>query len=184
MWNIINLLVQSVILIGQLLLTRQIHIQTISKEKGYFIIDKTNAVVSEENEKEVTGKFFLDSNNGIRFYVAGKADIIVCGEKYSINGIVHENDATPKNAYFTLDQRFNELIVEIKISDNERKQEQLDFEFIFKLKNAVGYKYAEKIDITFEKIKISKNAVEENVSVWGIRKYNTTFLKWSEVNKL
>ena len=38
-WNIVILLVQAFILIMQLWLSRQIHIQTISKEKGYFIID-------------------------------------------------------------------------------------------------------------------------------------------------
>lgn len=173
-WNVIILLVQAAILIGQLLLSRQIHRQTISKEKGYFIIDKTNAIVTEENESVVTGKFNLKSKNGISFYVAGNADIIVCNERYSINGIIRKNDTTPSNAYFTLDERFNKYIVEIEISDNEEKQEQLEFEFVFKLKNAIGYKYAEKINITFEKM-------EEGASVWGIRKYNTTFLKWNEV---
>ena len=173
-WNVIILLVQSVILIGQIVLSRQIHRQTISKEKGYFIIDRTNAIVSKENESVVAGRFNLKSNNGIRFYVSGNADVIVCDSKYLINGIVRKNYTAPSNAYFTLDDRFNKFIVEIEISDNEEKQKQLDFEFVFKLKNAIGYKYAEKVDVTFEKM-------EEGFSVWRIRKYNTTFLKWSEV---
>lgn len=50
-WNVVILLVQVVILIGQLLLSRQINKQTTSKEKGYFIIDKTNATVTEENRR-------------------------------------------------------------------------------------------------------------------------------------
>lgn len=173
-WNVIILLVQATILIGQLLLSKQINKQTISKEKGYFIIDKTNAIVAEENESVVTGKFFLKSKNGISFYVAGNADVIVCGERYSINSIIRKNYTTPSNAYFTLDKRFNKYIVEIEISDNEEKQKQLDFEFIFKLQNVIGYKYAEKIDITFEKM-------EGQDSIWQIRKYNTMFLKWNEV---
>lgn len=173
-WNVIILLVQATILIGQLLLSKQINKQTISKEKGYFIIDKTNAIVAEENESVVTGKFFLKSKNGISFYVAGNADVIVCGERYSINSIIRKNYTAPSNAYFTLDKRFNKYIVEIEISDNEEKQKQLDFEFIFKLQNVIGYKYAEKIDITFEKM-------EGQDSIWQIRKYNTMFLKWNEV---
>ncbi len=173
-WNIVILLVQAFILIMQLWLSRQIHIQTISKEKGYFIIDKTNAIVTEENESVVSGKFDLKSKNGIAFYVSGNADVIVCGERCSINGILRKNDASPSNAYFTLDERFNKYIVEIEITDNEEKQKQLDFEFIFKLKNAIGYKYTEKINVTFEKMK-------DDVSFWKIGKYNTMFLKWSEI---
>lgn len=173
-WNVVILLVQAAILIGQLWLSKQINQQTLSKEKGYFIIDKTNAIMTKENESVVTGKFFLKSKNGISFYVSGNADVIVCGESCSINGIVRKNNTTPSKAYFTLDERFNRHIFEIEISDNEEKHEQLDFEFVFKLKNAVGYKYAEKIDITFEKI-------EGQYSIWEIAKYNTTFLKWREV---
>jgi len=77
------------------------------------------------------------------------------------------------NAYFTLDDRFNKFIVEIEISDYEEKQKQLDFEFVFKLQNAIGYKYAEKIDVTFEKM-------EDSAFIWKIRKYNTIFLKWNQ----
>lgn len=91
-----------------------------------------------------------------------------------INGIVRKNYTTPSNAYFTLDDRFNKFIVEIEISDNEEKQKQLDFEFVFKLQNAIGYKYADKIDVTFEKM-------EDGASIWKIRKYNTMFLKWNQV---
>ena len=47
--NVIILLVQAAILIWQVVLSWQINRQTISKEKGYFIIDRTNAIVSEEN---------------------------------------------------------------------------------------------------------------------------------------
>ena len=173
-WNVIILLVQAVILIWQVVLSRQIHRQTISKEKGYFIIDRTNAIVPEENKNDVAGIFNLKSKNGIRFYVSGNADVIVCDSRYSINGIVRKNYTTPSDAYFTLDDRFNKFIVEIEISDNEEKQKQLDFEFVFKLKNAIGYKYAEKIDVTFEKM-------ENNDFIWKIRKYNTMFLKWSQV---
>lgn len=173
-WNVFILLVQAAILIWQVVLSRQIHRQTISKEKGYFIIDRTNAIVPEENKNDVVGIFNLKSKNGIRFYVSGNADVIVCDSRYSINGIVRKNYTTPSDAYFTLDDRFNKFIVEIEISDNEEKQKQLDFEFVFKLKNAIGYKYAEKIDVTFEKM-------ENNDFIWKIRKYNTMFLKWSQV---
>lgn len=172
--NVVILVVQTAILIGQVILSRQIHRQTISKEKGYFIIDRTNAIVSEENKNVVAGRFNLKSTNGIRFYVSGNADVVLCDSRYSINGIVRKNFTTPSNAYFTLDDRFNKFIVEIEISDNEERQKQLDFEFVFKLQNAIGYKYVEKIDVTFEKM-------DDEAPIWGIRKYNTMFLKWNQV---
>lgn len=39
-WNVIILFTQAAILIGQLILSRKINQQTISREKGYFIIQK------------------------------------------------------------------------------------------------------------------------------------------------
>ena len=40
--NTIILIIQSIILLGQLSLSRKIHNSDISKEKGYFIIEETN----------------------------------------------------------------------------------------------------------------------------------------------
>ena len=54
----------------------------------------------------------------------------------------------------TLDKRFNKHTVEIKISDNEEKQEQLDVALKIK-------------DVPY--------------SIWEIKKYNTSFLGWNEI---
>lgn len=125
----------------------------------------------EENKSVVAGIFNLKSKNGIKFYVLENANVIVFDLRYSINGIIRKNYIIPSDAYFTLNDRFNKFIVEIEISDNEK---QLDFEFVFVVKNAIGYKYTEKIDVTFQKM-------EEGAAIWKIRKYNTMFLKWNQV---
>lgn len=68
-------------------------------------------------------------------------DVIVCDSRYSTHGIIRKNYITPSNGCFMLDDRFNKFIVEIEISDNEEKQEQLGLKFDFKFKSVIGYKY-------------------------------------------
>ena len=41
-WNIVILFVQAFILIGQLRLSKKINDQVMTREKGYFLVEKTN----------------------------------------------------------------------------------------------------------------------------------------------
>ena len=74
--NICVLIAQAFILIGQLRLSQKINNQTISKEKGYFLIEQTNMPVKENDKGRFRNVFDLKNNRGIGFYTI-KADVIL-----------------------------------------------------------------------------------------------------------
>ena len=82
-WNVIILFTQAAILIGQLILSRKINQQTISREKGYFIIQKSNIPTIKGEEVRFLDQFNLNDGIGIGFYCI-KADVIL---KSIITGI-------------------------------------------------------------------------------------------------
>ena len=45
-WNIVILFVQAFILIGQLRLSKKINDQVMTREKGYFLVEKTNLEIN------------------------------------------------------------------------------------------------------------------------------------------
>ena len=47
-WNVVILLIQALILIGQLKLSKKINNQVMTREKGYFLIEKTNLDIPKE----------------------------------------------------------------------------------------------------------------------------------------
>ena len=58
-WNVIILFTQAAILIGQLILSLKINQQTISREKGYFIIQKSNIPTIKGEEVRFLDQFNL-----------------------------------------------------------------------------------------------------------------------------
>ena len=105
------LLTQAFILIGQLLLSRKINQQTISKEKGYFLIEKTNIPTIKGEEGRFRDQFNLKDGGSIGFH-AIKADVILCSSIHSVNGIIYETEK-PSDAFYTEDNRFNKLSVSL-----------------------------------------------------------------------
>ncbi len=170
-WNVIILLTQAAILIGQLLLSRKINNQTISREKGYFLIEKTNIQTVEGQEGRFRDQFDLKDGGVIGFH-AIKADVILCSLTYSVDGITYQTEK-PVDGFFTEDNRFNKLTVLLHLKEADYKKDYLDIQIIFNLKNTVGYKYAETVNIRLSKI---ENKIE-NDSQYKIGKYNMSFDK-------
>lgn len=166
-WNVIILLTQAAILVGQLLLSRKINQQTISKEKGYFLIEKTNIQTVEGQERRFRDQFDLKKGGIIGFH-AIKADVILRSSVHSVNGIMYETEK-PSDAFYTEDNRFNKLLVPLGLKESDYQKDYLDIEVVFNLKNSAGYKYKETVNIRFQKI--------ENDSRYRIGKYNMSFDK-------
>lgn len=166
-WNVIILLTQALILIGQLILSRKINQQTISREKGYFLIEESNIPTIEEEETRVRDQFKLNHGNGIGFY-AIKADVILRSISYSVNGITYEI-GQPVDGFFTENSRFNKLKVLLDLKKPDFQKDYLDIEFVFKLRNTVGYEYIETVTARFSKM--------ENVPYYYMSKYNMFFDK-------
>ena len=166
-WNIVILLTQAFILVGQLWLSRNINRQTISREKGYFLIEKTNLPTIKGEEESVRNCFDLGNDRGIGFH-AIKADVILHSYTYSVNGVTYKI-GQPVDGFFTEDNRFNKLKVLLDLKETDFQKDYLDIELIFKLKNTVGYKYTETVNIRFSKMK--------NSSWYCISKYNMFFDK-------
>lgn len=166
-WNIVILVSQVVLAVGQLWLSHKINNQVLSREKGYFIIEETNFLADEKNRPRFRDTFDLTSNRGIGFYVNG-ADVIICGVDYYINGSFY-SEGKPYETFYTLDKRFNKFIFMLELKEADKQKEYLDLKIIFSLKNTVGYRYKETVDIRFSK-------TEWN-DMWQITKYNMIFDK-------
>ena len=166
-WNVIILLTQATILIGQLLLSRKINRQNITREKGYFLIEKSNILRPKEDENSVRDQFDLKSDRGIGFHVK-KADVILRSSTYSVNSVTYKN-GQPVDGFFTEDNRFNKLIVLPDLRYADFQKEYLDIEFVFNLKNVEGYEYTETVNVRFSKMK--------DASWHYISKYNMSFDK-------
>lgn len=161
------LLTQAFILIGQLLLTWKINQQAISQEKGYFLIRKSNIPIAEGQERRVNNQYDLKDGGEIGFYVI-KADVILRSLTYSVDGITYQTDK-PVEGFFTEDNRFNGLTVLLHLKESDYKKDYLDIQIVFNLKNTVGYKYTETVDMRLSKM--------ENNSRYYISKYNMSFDK-------
>lgn len=166
-WNVIILLTQAAILIGQLLLSRKINRQNMTREKGYFLIEKSNILRPKEDENSVRDQFDLKSDKGIGFHVK-KADVILRSSTYSVNSVTYKN-GQPVDGFFTEDNRFNKLIVLLDLRDADFQKKYLDIEFVFNLKNVEGYEYTETMNVRFSKMK--------DASWYYISKYNMSFDK-------
>jgi len=82
--NILILLLQLVLIAGQLCLSKKIHDDDIKREKGYFIIGDTNIPHSDHEESIYRNYFRLDSS--ICLYLVGNSDVILKAVEYSIDG--------------------------------------------------------------------------------------------------
>lgn len=88
-WNIVILLIQALILIGQLKLSKKINNQAMTREKGYFLIEKTNLDIPKENENDFRDRFNLRTKGKIGFH-AIKADVILLSATCIVDGITYK----------------------------------------------------------------------------------------------
>lgn len=170
-WNVAILLTQATILIVQLLLTWKINQQAISREKGYFLIRRSNMTAAEGQEWRVNNQYNLKDGGEIGFY-AIKADVVLRSLTYSVDGIIYQTEK-PVDGFFTEDNRFNGLTVLLHLKEADYKKDYLDIQIIFNLKNTIGYKYTETVDMRFSKI---ESKIENNL-LYHIEKYNMSFDK-------
>ena len=61
----IILIIQAIILMGQLALSWKIHQQAISRDKGFFVIEKSNYITLPEVNERFERKFDLTNDDGI-----------------------------------------------------------------------------------------------------------------------
>lgn len=163
--NSIILLLQLVLIAGQLRLSRKIHDDDIKREKGYFIIGETNIPHSENEDHIYRNYFILDKS--ICFYLTGNSDVILRAIEYSIDGR-HSTDGAIRDLLFTLDKRMNILELDLDLKAYDLGKEQLDISLCLQLENMSGYHYSEIIQISLKKEGISGNR-------WFLEKYNTKF---------
>ena len=103
--NVIILIIQAIILLGQLRLSKRMYKDDISKEKGYFIIEETN--YEHPDRAHFRNLFVIESKTNIGFDLVGNSDTILKGSRTIVNGVTIEENTIPRNIIFTLNQRFN-----------------------------------------------------------------------------
>lgn len=74
--SIIILIIQLFLIWGQLRLSKKINNQSVSREKGLFLIEESNIPHCQDNHAHYIDSFNLLS--GIGFYVSGNCDVIIC----------------------------------------------------------------------------------------------------------
>lgn len=163
--NVIILAVQLILIWGQLHLSRKINKQTLSREKGYFLLSETNLPHLQGEDARYRDQFDLSSPIG--FYLTGGSDVIIRGSDLSIDGRKY-TDAMPRNVYFTLDKRANRFLVNLELKETELQKDYIDVDFYFRLKNPYGYNYIEKTYTRFRKS-------QECDKTWTLERYNIIF---------
>lgn len=163
--NVIILIIQAIILLGQLRLSKRMYKDDISKEKGYFIIEETN--YEHPNRAHFRNLFVIESKTNIGFDLVGNSDTILKGSRTIVNGVTIEENTIPRNIIFTLNQRFNEYEHELLLSDNCLRKDDIDIIIIFFLKNTRGYNYSETITM-----KLKKQHDMCDCKFWKLDEYN------------
>lgn len=149
----------------QFKLSKQINLQNISKEKGYFIMEETNIrKKDDEDYKKFMGVF--DLNNPINFPLCGNGDVFLLKEQIIINGIVVKNKELLET-FFSIYAQDVPYGIQIPLKKTDSEKPRLDIDITLKLKNIMGNIYTEKILLKFMKI----DSEEE----WVLQNSNTSF---------
>lgn len=172
-WNIVITVLGVIIAFLQLRLSWQINKLELTKEKGYFILRKTNMVNrGDEQYKRLYGKF--DFRLPLYFDLKGNGDVFIIGEQVLINGVIVENLELLETFFSvrdteSIDDYFG---IELPMKESYREYRRLNVEIILKLKNIMGNIYTENIIIEFER----ENGNWENICQgWTLRRRNTSF---------
>lgn len=168
--NLVIIALQTLIIFMQFCLSKKINDQGFSKDKGYFIIEKTNYRTVEEYQYKFTDQFQLSDETFIDFELVGDSDVILHSSNIEINGVHQSCDQIPRETYFSRASRFNKLTQKFNFSEQQLREKKIDVVLSYKLENVAGYKYCETIIMQFEKEK-------DEEKFWDLKKYNMTFSK-------
>lgn len=151
----------------QVRLSKQINEQNNSKEKGYFVTEYTNVRKrSDSDYKKFVRKF--DLKNELRFYLSGNGDVFVLQRHIKVNGQIRESKELLET-FFSKTLEEAPLSFPLPLLPKDEKNNNLDIEISFILKNVIGYKYMEKIYLEFERDRIDE--------LWELKKLNINFEK-------
>lgn len=154
----------------QIRLSKQINEQTISREKGYFIIEATNIRNKENSDyKRCVGLFDLDGP--LHFKLYGNGDIFLLKQQIIINGIVVENHELLET-FFSIHGQDAPFGILLPLKDSDKMKDRLDIEITLILRNITGYSYKQIIALRFEK-RDDRN--------WFLKKKNTFFSKANKI---
>ena len=143
------LFLQVLVVYGQLQLSRKMNQQELQRNKGYFLIRKTNIPHLTEGEKHY--RDYFDLTIPLHFYVSGSDDILVSSSEIHVNGHIIRNPDVFNPVFFTRDERFDDMTIDIPLTDEERDKKELSISICLVLQNTVGYQYNERIEMKFEK---------------------------------
>ena len=152
----IILILQLLLIGGQLCLSNKINNQNLSKNKGYFVL-------ASHDRK-------YDLREDLCFAAVGESDIIVTGSTIFVDGRTKKTDYIPQNGFFTKNGGFDFCYIKIPFSESELNRDKIIVIVEFHLKSPQGFTYIEKITMEFEKIK-------EATNVWEIIRFNPEFDK-------
>ena len=154
--EVIILILQLLLIGGQLYLAYKINNQNLSKNKGYFVLDSSHR--------------FYNLRDKLNFTAVGENDIIVTGTTIEVDGATKESDSIPREIFFTKNGGFNSCDIRVPFSENELKRDDVTIKIGFHLKNPQEYVYREILTMKFIKVK-------ETTDAWEIVKFNLEFSK-------
>ncbi len=165
MMEICILIAQTLIICGQFYLSNKINNQSLAYNKGYFIISESNIPAARDMViRGLDNSFNL--NERISFKVSGNSDVIINAMQIEIDSRIYKNEnQCYNNTYFTKDERFNKISVNLNVNESDLKKDKIDVIIKMRLRNPNGYKYTETINMRFKK---------ESETRWDLIKYNMT----------
>jgi len=149
----------------QLELTKKIENNHNSSQKGYFIITDNNMPLHPELVTKL--KHHYDMRNPFTFKNIGNDIIILELYKITINKRIDNQTIVSNNIFFGTNE-FNIWGVELDLKDKELNMDKIEVDIDLQLKNSIGYKYKQTINMEFIKDEMSK-------PYWWLNKYNMKF---------
>lgn len=150
------LFLQLILIGGQLCLSNKINNQSLSKSKGYFVLEKKH--------------HYYDLRNKLSFIAVGENDIIVTGNTIEVDGVIKDPNSAPKDTFFTRNCEYGICEIEVPISEAELSRDRIILKVKFFLKNPQDYRYQEELIMEFSKRK-------EPPLLWEVVRFNLSFDK-------
>ncbi len=138
----ICIVIQCILIYKQLRLSEMIEEKTREEKKGIFILDRTN--ITGIDEKYTNNKY--DLNREISFRNKGNDHVIL--KSVCINGIIKDEGY---RTFFTNLEQYSKLLVDLELSKEELKNDNIEVKIDLELENLKGYNYIENIEIIFKK---------------------------------
>lgn len=152
------IILQSVIISKQLKLDEKNSQRAIKEEKGIFIIEKTNIISVQENQKFFYNRYNLQDD--IKFRNVGNGHIILKGEKINTRDIEYT-----KGTFFTNLKDYSVLNINLNLSPKDLEKDLIEVKIKLLLQNLSGYEYVEIIEITFVR-------EEDGENIYNLKNFN------------